>query len=117
MTTPYPEQAPTPVVHDGETAWRIRLHRRPKPDDPRSWNLMLASAGTGVPARMAASSPGLMTAVVEDLEWRLALEDLEAWRPHRWQRSEMAAWTAEWDRLEEKRRRIAEIASEAVSAL
>ena len=116
--TPYPEPAPTPVERTSrEHHIRIRLHRRLKPTDPRSWNLMLRSAGTSVPVRMAVRSPGLLTAAVEDLEWQLALADLRARRPHRWQRRELAAWTAEWDRLEEKRLRIAEIAAEAVSAL
>jgi len=115
--TSFPEHAPTPVVRAHVDRVRIRLHRRPKPSDPRSWNLTLVSAGTGVPLRMAADSPELLWAAVEDLEWRLALEDLRNRRPHRWQRSRMTAWAAEWDRLEERRRRIAEIATEAVSAL
>lgn len=115
--TPIPEPAPTAAVRDhAGHAW-IRLHRRLKPSDPRSWNLTLASAGTGVPLRMAAESPELLWAAVEDLEWRLAVEDLRTRRPHRWQYARMAAWVAERDRLEEKRRRIAEIADEAVSAL
>ena len=114
---PFPEHAPTPVARTHESRARIRLHRRLKPTDPRSWNLMLASAGTGVPVQMVLDSPGLLTAAVEDLEWRLAREELRDRRPHRWQKSAMAAWTAERDRLEEKRLRVAEIAAEAVSAL
>ncbi|GAA2003379.1 hypothetical protein [Catenulispora subtropica] len=115
--TPFPEHAPTPVRRVHESRPRIRLHRRLKPTDPRSWNLMLASAGTRVPVRMVLDRPELLKAAVEDLEWRLALEELRARRPHRWQKSETAAWTAERDRLEEERRRIAEIAAEAVSTL
>ncbi|OLE23868.1 MAG: hypothetical protein AUG49_14905 [Catenulispora sp. 13_1_20CM_3_70_7] len=114
---PFPIPAPTSVGRARGTRIRLRVHRRLKASDPRSWNLVLASAGTGVPVRMVLDSPGLLTAAVEDLEWRLALADLRAGRPHRWQRSKMAAWSAEQERLEDRRRRIAEFAAEAVSAM
>jgi hypothetical protein len=118
---PFPEHAPTPAVRTREQhprfRFQLRFRRRRKDSDPRTWNLMLASAGTGVPVRMALESPGLLTIAVEDLEWRLALDELRSRRPHRWQRSEMTAWTAEWNGLEEKRRRIAELTVEAVSGL
>ena len=113
----FPRQTPTQVVRTRENRVRIRLHRRLKPSDPRSWNLMLASAGTAVPVRTVVDSPGLLTAAVEDLQWRLALENLRARRPHRWQKPEMAAWTAELARLAEKQRRIAEIVAEALNTL
>jgi len=114
---PFPEQAPMPVARPDGHRVRIRLRRRPKPADPRSWNLTLTSTGTGVPALMALDSPELLWAAVEDLEWRLAVEELRTRRPHRWRRSQLAAWTAEWDRLEERRRRIAEIVNGVVSGL
>lgn len=112
---PFPIYATIQAGRTGGT--RIRIRRRLKASDPRTWNLMLASAGTGVPIRMVVDSPGLLTAAVEDLQWCLALAELRAGRPHRWQRSKMAAWNAERERLEEKRRRIAEFAAEAVSAM
>ncbi|GAA2009104.1 hypothetical protein [Catenulispora subtropica] len=116
---PFPEPATTPVASTRQYHFRLRfrLRRRRKASDPRSWNLTLASTGTGVPARMALECPALLTAAVEDLEWRLALEELRARRPHRWQKSALDAWTAEREQLEQERRRIAEIAAHAVSAL
>lgn len=113
--TPFLWRAPSPLCASGED--RVRLRRRPKPSDPRSWNLMLASAGTGVPVRMAVDSPALLAAAVEDLEWCLAMKELRARRPRRWQHSAMVEWAAEMDRLEQKRKRIAENAAEAVSVL
>lgn len=115
---PFPIHAQISVGRTGGAGIRIRrTRRRLKASDPRSWNLVIASAGTGVPVRMVVDSPGLLTAAVEDLEWCLALAVLRAGRPRRWQRSKMAAWTAERERLEEKRRRIAGFAAVAVSAL
>lgn len=112
---PFSKPAPAPAVRIREN--RVRLRRRPKASDPRSWNLMLASAGTSVPIRMAVDSPALLTAAVEDLQWCLEMKELRARRPHRWQHSAMAEWAAELDRLEERRRQIAEIAAEALSVL
>lgn len=113
---PFLRPVPPSVARTGENQVRL-FRRRPKASDPRSWNLMLASAGTGVPVRMAVDSPGLLTAAVEDLEWCLAMKELRARRPHWWRKSSRADWTADRDRLEERRRRIAEITAEAVSAL
>ncbi|MFL6112798.1 MAG: hypothetical protein ACJ786_15815 [Catenulispora sp.] len=114
---PFPIPTPISVGRARGTRIRLRVHRRLKASDPRSWNLVLASAGTGVPALMVVDSPGLLAAAVADLEWCLALAELRARRPHRWQRSKTAVWTAERERLEARRRRIAELAAEAVSAM
>ena len=115
----FPESAPAPAA-GAARRWAKRATRRRRPlktSDPRSWNLTLAASGTGVPLRLAAESPGFLTAAVDDLEWCLAVADLSARRPHWWQRSAMAAWNTEWERLERVRRRIAENAARAVSAL
>lgn len=116
---PFSWHAPPPGVRIREDRGRpwCWFWRRRKPSDPRSWNLVLASAGIGVPVGMAIDSPGLLTVVVEDLQWCLAMKELRARRPRRWQRAAMARWTAERDRLEEDRLRIARIAAEALSSL
>jgi hypothetical protein len=114
---PFPEQIPAQAVRTRDRRVLSRPHRRRKPSDPRSWNLTLASAGTAVPARTVVASPGLLAAAVEDLQWRLAMEELLARKPRRRQKAEMAAWLAEADRLEDKRRRIAEITAEAINAM
>jgi hypothetical protein len=113
----FPMSAPIPDAQS-TTPWpRIRLRRRRPADESQVCNLTLVSAGTGVPLRLAAESPTLMVAAVEDLCWRLAVEDLQTRRPRRWHRRASAAWRDEQARLEAKRSRIAEMTASAVSEL
>ena len=111
----FPLGAPIPPTWSAMS--RLHFHRRPEPEDPRAWNLTLVSANTGVPLRLAAESPTLLTAAVEDLCWRLALEDLEKRRPRWWQRRARAAWRDELARMEAERCRIVEMTACAVSEL
>jgi hypothetical protein len=98
----------TPIV-----LFRERKRRR----EAASQNLVLVSAGTGVPLRLAAESPTLMLLAVEDLCWQLAVADLAARRPRRWRRDERATWREDRSRLEAKRARLAAMAQEAISEL
>ena len=111
----FPMSAPIPPMWSAMS--RLRVHRRPKPEDPKTWNLTLVSANTGVPLRLVAESPTLLAAAVEDLCWRLAVEDLQARRPRWWRRRALAAWRDERARVEAERRRIVEMTACAVSEL
>ena len=114
---PFSGPTPTPVVRLRGNRLRTWLRRRREPSDPRGWNLTLASVGLTVSAWTVVDSPLLLTAVVEDFQWRLAMANLRTRRPRWWRRSEKAAWKAELHRLDETRRRIAEMAMEGVNAL
>jgi hypothetical protein len=82
-----------------------------------SRNLVLISAGTGVPALQAAESPTLLMLAVEDLCWQLAVAESETRRPAVWHRAARAAWAHEQARLSDKRKRLAAMAREAINEL
>jgi hypothetical protein len=110
-TRPLPPRRPRrPRTTGFPMAWRRRKH-------PGAANLRLVSAGTGVPAKLAAESPTLMVLAVEDLCWQLGVAELEGRRPHFWRRAEHAAWAEEQARWEAKRVRLAAMAHEAIAEL
>jgi hypothetical protein len=53
---PFLRPVPASVAHTRQSHVRL-FRRRLKASDPRSWNLKLASAGTGVPVRMGSLRP------------------------------------------------------------
>lgn len=93
---------------------RRRSRRGAQPAE--DWNLRFESAGTAVPAGIVRDSPALLVAAVEDVCWQAATEGWHARRPHRWQRRAYAAWRAQSDWLDQKRRRLNTMLDDALAA-
>jgi len=71
-----------------------------------AWNVSFESFGTRIPSSVVANSPTLLMAAVEEVCWRVAMDDWLAARPRRWRRRAYAAWAARLADLEEKRERL-----------
>jgi hypothetical protein len=80
-------------------------------------NLMLDSVRGGIPLRLVDDNPALLTLAVEDLCWRVAVDDHAKRRPARFRRAAYAAWREEQVRWEQKQGRLAEMAAEAIKQL
>ncbi|WP_194916387.1 hypothetical protein [Catenulispora rubra] len=80
-------------------------------------NMTLVSAGTRVPLSLIENDPMLMHLTVDDMCWRLAVEDLDRHRPHRGDRCAQDAWLADRAQLEAERERLAVMVTEAISSL
>jgi len=106
---------PVPCVR--RPRWRFVAKWRRGTAAAQTRNLTLLSVGTGVPLGLVEHNAALLHLVVEALCWRLAADDLAKRRPRRGDGAAYKTWRGEQDRLEAKRMRLAELATEAVSAL
>lgn len=97
--------------------WQLRTRRGRERAAVVSRNLDLASAGTGVPLALVEKDPMLLHLAVEDLCWRLAVEDLDRRRPRRGDQAARQAWRAEQARLEAERTQLADMVAETISTL
>jgi hypothetical protein len=88
-------------------AARPRRAARRRPSDV--WNLRFESVDARIPAAAVAQSPTLLVVAVEDICWRVAMDQCKAGRPHRWRRHAYAAWVAQARRLEDKRDRLRDL--------
>jgi len=111
-------QRPGDVHPERGTRRASRWPRRSRrtADQAEAWNLRFESAGTTVPAGLVQDSPILLVAAVEDVCWQAAAEGWRARRPHRWQRRAYAAWCAQSDWLDQKRRRLNTMIDDALAA-
>ena len=88
-----------------------RSRRRERKANREAWNLRFESIGTRIPAAMVAKSPTLLSAAVEEVCWRVAMDAWLAARPRRWRVRAYAAWSAqraELERIREQLRRLVE---------
>jgi hypothetical protein len=97
--------------------WRLPTRRRREQAAADARNLSLLSAGTGVPLGLVEHNAALLHLAVEDLCWRLAVDDLHRRRPCRGDGVAQNAWHVEQARLEARRLRLVQLTAEAVSAL
>lgn len=92
------------------------MPRRVTRKSPEARDLLIAGAGVRMPALIVRDSPTLMVAAVEDLCWRLGLEDWTRRKPPLWHQAARATWRDEHRRLEEKRSRIRSMIDESAYA-
>lgn len=88
-----------------------RAGRRDRRASREGWNLRFESIGARIPAAMVAKSPALLSAAVEEVCWRVAMDAWLAARPRRWRLRAYAAWSAqraELERIREQLRRLVE---------
>ncbi len=90
-----------------------RRRTRQEPKNP--WNLRFDSLGTHIPATVVADSPTLLVVAIEDVCWRLAMDNWRAQRPPRWHRTAHRAWQARYQQLDDKRERLQALADEALA--
>jgi hypothetical protein len=93
-----------------------KTQRRRGPGARAAWNLVFTSSATNVPVAIVKDSPTLMVAAVEELCWRMAVQDWAEREPPRRDRRRYAAWRSEARRHHEKRERIQAMVVEAVRA-
>jgi hypothetical protein len=93
-----------------------KTQRRRGPFAPAAWNLSFTSSATNVPFAIVQDSPTLMVAAVEELCWRMAVQDWAEREPPRRDRRRYAAWRSEARCHHEKRERIRAMVDEAVQA-
>jgi len=105
------ESTRTSRVQSGRTPQRSR-----KSKARAGFNLSFDSAATSVPVGIVEDSPTLLIAAVEDLCWRLAVQDWSTREPQRSDKVGHAAWQSEARHFNDKRARIQEMVDEALMA-
>ena len=93
-----------------------KAQRRGKTKGAAGFNLAFDSAATSVPVAIVQDSPTLLVAAVEDLCWRLAVQDWSAREPQRSDKDGHAAWQSEARRFNDKRARIQKMVDDALMA-
>jgi len=108
---------PVEPVEPARPAQPVRSPKRRRKSAVRSaCNLSFDSAAANVPIAIVSDSPTLMVAAVEDLCWRLAVQDWSEREPPRADREAHAAWKSEAKRFNDKRGRVRQLVDEALMA-